>query len=170
MAEPTAELLVVGYPDVDTANEALGTLRQLDKDLSLKVRDAAVVVKSIEGEVKMLTPTHGTSQGAVIGSLLGAAVGALFLNPAAGAVIGTVAGGALGTAKGKEIEEDVGSQVADVLEPGGAALVAYVWDVIPDETLTALAPLGGEVLRTSLDAKTEARIQRAIDARGSGRA
>jgi hypothetical protein len=31
-AEPTAELLVVGYPDVDTANEALETLKRLDKD------------------------------------------------------------------------------------------------------------------------------------------
>ncbi len=114
----------------------------------------------------MLAPTHATSQGVVIGSLLGAAVGALFLNPAAGAVIGTVAGGAVGTAKGKEVEKEVGAQVADVLEPGGAALVAYVWDVIPDETMPALAPLGGTVLRSSLDAKTQARIQRAIDAEG----
>ena len=72
-AAPTAELLVVGYPDVDAANKALEKLRQLDKDMSLKVRDAAVVVKSAEGDVKMLTPTHETSQGAVIGSLLGAA-------------------------------------------------------------------------------------------------
>jgi uncharacterized membrane protein len=134
------------------------------------VRDAAVVVKSAAGEVEMLTPTHETSQGALIGSLLGAAVGALFLNPAAGAVIGTVAGGAVGTAKGNEVEKEVGSQVADVLKPGRAALIAYLWDVIPGETMPALAPLGGEVLRTSLDVKTEARIQRAIDANGRRKA
>jgi uncharacterized membrane protein len=163
-----AELVVVGYPDVDTANEALENLRQLDKDMSLKLRDAAVVVKSSHGEDNVLTPTFSTSQGAVAGSFLGAVVGVLFAAPAAGAVVGGVVGGAVGTAKGREVEGDIGSQVADVLEPDTAALVAYVWDVIPNEVMAALAPLGGKVLRTSLDATTEARIQRAIDAQQAG--
>ena len=50
---------------------------------------------------------------------------------------------------------------------GTAALVAFVSKATPDKALAALAPLGGEVLRTSLSEEAEQEIQHALDARGT---
>ena len=51
-----------------------------------------------------------------------------------------------------------------MLKPGTAALVAFVSKATPDKALAALAPLGGELLRTSLSEGAEKEIQHALDA------
>jgi uncharacterized membrane protein len=56
--------------------------------------------------------------------------------------------------------------VVGVLKPGGSALVLFVAKVTPDKALAALAPLGGELLRTSLSEDAEKEIQHALDAKG----
>ena len=47
-----AELLVIGYPDVDTANKALDTVHQLEKDLIVQTTGAAVVHKMNSASVR----------------------------------------------------------------------------------------------------------------------
>jgi uncharacterized membrane protein len=52
------------------------------------------------------------------------------------------------------------------MTPGSSAVVLIFSKVTPDKALAALAPYGGEVLRTSLSAEAEEEITRAL-ARGN---
>jgi uncharacterized membrane protein len=61
-------------------------------------------------------------------------------------------------------------RAAGVLKPGTAALVVFVSKATPGKALAALAPLGGEVLRTSLSEDAEKEIQHALDAQGNAEA
>ena len=162
-----AELLVIGYPDVETANKALDTVHQLEKDLIMQTGGAAVVKKDAEGKVETVTKTGATSAGAAMGGFWGMLFGLLFLVPIGGLIIGGIIGGLIGTMSGWGVNDDFRKRAADVLQPGTAALVAFVSKATPDKALAALAPLGGEVLRTSLSEEAEQEIQHALDARGT---
>jgi uncharacterized membrane protein len=72
-------------------------------------------------------------------------------------------GAMMGTISGWGVKDDFRKRAADVLQPGTAALVVFVSKATPDKALAALAPLGGEVLRTSLSEDAEKEIQAALD-------
>ncbi len=161
-----AELLVIGYDDVETANKALDTVHQLEQDLILQTGGAAVMRKSTDGKVEMVTKTGATSQGFASGGFWGLLFGLLFMVPVGGWIVGGLIGGLIGTMKGYGISDEFRSKCADVLAPGRAALVVFVSKATPDKALNALAPLGGDVLRTSLSEEAEQEIQHALDAKG----
>jgi uncharacterized membrane protein len=159
-----AELLVIGYPDVETANKALDTVHVLEQDLIMQTAGAAVVKKTEDGKVEMVTKTGATSAGAAMGGFWGMLFGLLFLVPVGGLIIGGLIGGLMGTMSGWGVKDDFRKRAADVLKPGGAALVVFVSKATPDKATAALAPLGGEVLRTSLSEEAEVELQHALNA------
>lgn len=158
-----AELLVIGYDDVETANKALDTVHALEQDLIMQTAGAAVVQKTPAGKVEMVTKTGATGAGAAMGGFWGMLFGLIFLVPVAGLVIGGIMGGLMGTISGWGVKDDFRKRAADVLAPGKAALVVFVSKATPDKALAALQPLGGELLRTSLSEDAEREIQQALD-------
>ena len=161
-----AELLVIGYPDVETAQKSMETVQQLEKDLIMQTGGAAVVKKTTDGKVEMVTKTGATSAGAAMGGFWGMLFGLIFLIPVGGLIIGGIMGAVMGTISGWGVKDEFRQRAADVLKPGTAALVVFVSKATPDKALAALAPLGGEVLRTSLSEDAEKEIQHALDAQG----
>lgn len=159
-----AELLVIGYPDDETANKALDTVHQLEEDLIMETGGAAVVHKTTDGKVEMVTKTGATSQGVAMGGFWGLLFGLLFLVPVGGWIIGGIIGGLMATMKGWGVNDEFRSRAADVLQPGTSALVVFVSKATPDKARAALAPLGGTVLKTSLSEDAEKEIQHALDA------
>jgi uncharacterized membrane protein len=157
-----AELLVIGYDDVETANKALDTVHALEKDLIMQTAGAAVVKKTEDGKVEMVTKTGATSAGAAMGGFWGMLFGLIFLVPIGGLIIGGIMGGLMGTLSGWGVKDDFRKRAADVLQPGKAAIVVFVSKATPDKALAALAPLGGEVLRTSMSEEAETEIQQAL--------
>ena len=69
-----AELVVIGYPDTETAQKALDTVQQLEKDLILQTGGAAVVRNTSEGKVEMVTKTGATSAAPLGGRVLSTAI------------------------------------------------------------------------------------------------
>lgn len=159
-----AELLVIGYPDVETAEKSLATIQQLEKDLIIQTGGAAVVKKTEDGKVEMVTKTGATSAGAAMGGFWGMLFGLIFLIPVGGLIIGGIMGAMMGTISGWGVKDEFRKRAADVLKPGTAAVVVFVSKVTPDKAMAALAPLGGELLRTSLSEDAEKEIQHALDA------
>lgn len=159
-----AELLVIGYADDETANKALETVHELEQDLIMETGGAAVVHKTDDGKVEMVTKTGATSSGVAMGGFWGMLFGLLFLVPVGGWIVGGIIGGLLGTMKGWGVNDEFLSKAADVLQPGTSALVVFVSKATPDKTMAALAPLGGTVLRTSLSDDAEKEIQHSLDA------
>jgi uncharacterized membrane protein len=159
-----AELLVIGYPDDDTAQKALDTIAELEKDLIMQTGGAAVVHKTSDGKVEMVTKTGATSAGVAMGGFWGLLFGLLFLVPIGGWIIGGIIGGLMGTLKGWGVKDEFRSRAADVLQPGSSAIVVFVSKATPAKALAALAPHGGTVLKTSLSEDSEQEIQHALDA------
>ena len=159
-----AELLVIGYADDVTANKALETVHELEEDLIMETGGAAVVHKTDDGKVEMVTKTGATSSGVAMGGFWGMLFGLLFLVPVGGWIVGGIIGGLLSTMKGWGVNDEFRSKAADVLQPGTSALVVFVSKATPDKSMAALAPLGGTVLRTSLSDDAEKEIQHALDA------
>lgn len=160
-----AELVVIGYPDVNIANNALDTVHALESDLILQTAGAAVVEMKPDGNVEMATKTGATSAGAAMGGFWGMLFGLLFLVPGAGLVVGGIIGGIIGTIQGWGVNDEFRDKCADVLTPGTAALVMFVSKATPDKALAALSPLGGKLLRTSLSDDAEKEVQLALDAK-----
>ena len=158
------DLVVIGYPDEPTAEKAYEVVTQLQHDFVMQVAGAAVVAKDVDGKTRMMTRTGATSSGALTGGLFGLLFGLLFLIPVGGLIIGGLMGAAIGTMGGWGGRDEFRQRAQDVLKPGTAALVLFVVKWTEDKALAALAPFGGEVLRTSLSEDATREINTALEA------
>jgi uncharacterized membrane protein len=158
------DLVVIGYPDEATAEKAYEVVVQLQHDLIMQVAGAAVVAKDADGKTKMVTKTGATTSGAMMGGFFGLLFGLLFLIPVGGLIFGGIMGAIMGTMTGWGIKDDFRQRSQDVLKPGTAALVLFVKRWTEDKALAALAPLGGEVIKTSLSDEATKEINDALEA------
>ena len=86
-------LLVIKYPQADTAMAALATLKQLSNDNVVKLRDAVAITKNKKGKIKLhQTKDDSTGKGFVKGGIIGVVFAALF-GPVGWIAMGAAAGG-----------------------------------------------------------------------------
>ena len=146
-------VLVVTFgedPENDkNAYQALTDLKQLDSQDQIKVAGAAVVTRDVDGRVEVKSETGedpyvGTASGGVIGLLLGVIGGPL----------GVLLGGATGLLVGSlfdidevETTESVLSEISKQVQPTRTAVLAQVTEQSPEVIDSAMARLGGEVMR-----------------------
>jgi uncharacterized membrane protein len=159
-----ADLVVIGYPDEATAEKAYEMVGQLEHDLVMQVAGAAVVAKDAEGKAKMATKTGTIGAGALMGGFFGLLIGILFLIPVAGLLFGGILGALTGTLTSWGIKDEFRQRAQDVVKPGTAALVLFLLKWTEDKALAALAPLGGEVLKTSLSEEATKEINAVLEA------
>ena len=146
-------VLVVTFgedPENDkNAYQALTDLKQLDSQDQIKIAGAAVVTREPNGRVDAKSevgedPYVGTASGGIIGLLLGIIGGPL----------GVLLGGATGVLVGSlfdidevETTESVLSEISKQVQPTRTAVLAQVTEQRPEVIDTAMARLGGEVMR-----------------------
>jgi uncharacterized membrane protein len=149
-------VLVVTFgedPENDkNAYQALTDLKQLDSQNQIKIAGAAVVTREPNGSVDAKSevgedPYVGTASGGVIGLLVGIIGGPL----------GVLIGGATGVLVGSlfdidevETTESVLGEISKQVQPTRTAVLAQVTEQTPDVIDTAMAKLGGEVMRRPL--------------------
>jgi uncharacterized membrane protein len=146
-------VLVVTFgedPENDkNAYQALTDLKQLDSQDQIKITGAAVVTRDGDGRVDIKSdvgedPYVGTASGGLIGLLVGIIGGPL----------GMLLGGATGVLVGSlfdiddvETTESVLAEVSKQVQPTRTAVLAQVKEQSPEVIDTAMARLGGEVMR-----------------------
>ncbi len=146
-------VLVVTFgedPENDkNAYQALTDLKQLDSQGQIKIAGGAVVTRDLDGRVDVKSevgndPYTGTATGGVIGLLVGIIGGPL----------GVLLGGATGLLVGSlfdiddvETTESVLGDISKQVHPTRTAVLAQVTEQSPEVIDTAMARLGGEVLR-----------------------
>ena len=74
----------------------------------------------------------------------------------------------MGTMRAGASKDEFRQRAQDVLQPGTAALVLFLESWTEDKALAALAPLGGEVLKTSLSEEATKEINAALEADKAG--
>ncbi|MFN7634345.1 MAG: DUF1269 domain-containing protein, partial [Acetobacteraceae bacterium] len=137
----------------------------LQKEYLIELGDAVVAERAADGAVKLHQMINTTAAGAAGGAMWGTLIGLLFLNPLLGAAAGASAGALSGYLSDVGIDDRFMKSAAEALTPGQAALCVLVRKVTADKVLQEMAQFGGTVLRTSLTAEQERKLQGALNAR-----
>jgi uncharacterized membrane protein len=165
-----ATLVAIGYPDQGTAEQARGTVQQLEADLVIQADQVASISRDLEGKYHVHTTHGGASSGggAVWGGFWGMLFGLLFFVPIAGLAIGAGMGALMGHFGEKGIDKAFQQQVRDYLKPGTSALFMVIEQVTPDKAIGALQQYGGTVIRTSLSEEDTKKLQDALAPQTAG--
>jgi uncharacterized membrane protein len=160
--ELMSTLVVIGYKDVDQAEEVRLKLRKMHRDYLIDMDDAVVAVKDAGGKIKLNQAVNLTAAGAASGGFWGMLIGMIFLNPLLGMAVGASAGAVSGKLTDVGINDNFMKELAKTLTPGSSALFVLVRKATPDKVLAELQGTGGTVLKTSLSSDDEAKLQAAL--------
>lgn len=156
------DLIVIAFPSEAKAEEARRKVLDMQKEYLIELGDAVVAVKQPDGHVKLNQLFHPTAAGAASGSFWGFLIGLLFMMPLVGVAIGAGAGALGGALSDFGINDGFMKNLAEVLQPGSAALFLLVRKMTADKVFEDLQGVGGTVLRTSLDHTKEAALREAL--------
>lgn len=146
------DLVVVAFPEHETAFALRAKLATLQKNYFIDMEDVVVVVKDAKGKVKLHQAQNLTAAGAVSGGFWGTLFGMMFLNPLLGAAIGAGAGAISGTLTDIGINDKFMKDLAASFQPGCSAVFVLVRKFTGDKLLESLDEFRGKgrVLQTSL--------------------
>jgi uncharacterized membrane protein len=158
------EVYAAIFPNRAPADAVVNTLKQMHKQGTIRLLDAAIITNSEAGKPKIdelgeLTTVKGGERGAIVGGVLGLIFPPAFL---ASAAVGAVAGGLWGKLRDTGFKTDDMKQIAGDLKPGEVAVVAVAedkWVEQLENTLTGYDRL----IRESLDADTAAVLTADVD-------
>ena len=156
-------LIVVDFDNQYKANEVLLELLKLQREHLLDLEDAAVVVRTQDGKIKINQTQDLTLTGALSGGFWGLLLGLIFFNPLLGWAAGLVAGAISGKFTDIGIDDNFIKELGETLTPGHSAIFTLVRQATPDKVLEEISKFGGKVLRTSLSKEDEAKLQAALD-------
>jgi uncharacterized membrane protein len=125
--------IVVKYAQPDTAEAALGTVRELAKEKVVKLKDAVAITKTEKGKIKLhQTKDDPAGKGFLKGGLIGLLFALLF-----GPAGWIVAGAALGTAFAifdRGIKNKLLKELGENMSPDESALAVLIveadWDTL----------------------------------------
>ena len=160
-----SDLIVIGYPDEETAEKVWNELVKLQEDFLVDLEDAAIIRRDQKGRMHVTTPAHhAVTWGTLSGMFWGVLIGLIFLWPLAPVVgvAGGIMGAALGAAGDLGVKDEFRQRVQDMLQPGTSAIMVIVRKVTPDKFIEALKPYGGTVLKTSLPHDAEQQLMKAL--------
>jgi uncharacterized membrane protein len=159
-----ATLVAIGYPDQATAEQARGTVHELERELIIQADQVAAISRDLTGKYHVHTSHGGASAGggAVWGGFWGLLFGLLFFIPFAGLAFGAGMGALFGHLGEKGIDKAFQQQVRDYLKPGTSALFMVIEQATPDKAIAALQQYGGTVIKTSLSEEDTNRLQEAL--------
>ena len=167
-------VLVVTFgddPEHDTnAYQALTELRQLDSQGQIKIAGAAVVTRDADGRVDVKSEVGNDSYvGSASGGIIGLLVGII------GGPVGMLLGGTYGALVGSLFDIDdiattdsVLGEISNQVQPARTAVLAHVTEQSPEVIDTAMARLGGQVMRRPVF-EVEQEIAAAQDAEREAR-
>jgi len=165
-----SDLYAIGYPDAAKADAVRDKLIELNKQQLIDLADA-VVVENEKGKIKLHQAQNTTAAGAAGGALWGGLIGLLFLAPLLGMAVGAGFGALGGKMADVGIDDKFMKDVGERLPEGGAALFLLVRGMTEDKVLAEIAPMGGQLIRSSLSSEDEDHMRRAVaDARANAHA
>ena len=162
MSANVVELMLLVFKDESSAQEAMKTLKQAQKDEVIQIINAAELRKDDKGKVsyKEVADLKHRKKGRMIGAGTGAVL-ALLGGPA-GLLVSAVAGGAIGgmvsRLKDKGVPNDTLKAWGQELEKGSSALVALVEHVWVDKVIDEVASYTASVVKQQLEEEAASTI------------
>lgn len=161
-----SELIVLGFENETDAESFGAKLAQLQQDLIINLKDAAMVVRDLDGKPHVKHGTDIVGVGALGGAFWGMLFGLLFFVPFLGLAIGAGMGALFGKIGKTGVDREVLSRMGDAVPPGKAGWFLIIDKMTEDKFLAAVEGTRATVVRTSL---SEAQEQELKEAFGAGR-
>ena len=161
-----SHLVAIAYDDLDTAQQVVTNIGEAHKAHDIELEDLVIVERRGDGKVKLHQPSLAGA-GAAGGALWGGLIGLLFLAPLLGMAVGAAGGALTGKLTDVGVDDSFLKELGEKLEPGAAAVIVLVHKSTPDKVLPAIQEYGGHVLQSSLDNDAEARLQEALQVKGT---
>lgn len=153
------QLVVFAFKDEGGAERMRDTLVGLQKQHLISLSDAAVIIRRLDGKVKVKQAVSLVGTGALGGAFWGMLIGLLFWMPWLGLAIGAASGALGGALSDYGVDDDFVKKVGSTIEPGCSALFLLVQDWIPDRVMEELTRFDAQVLQTSLSEEDEAKLR-----------
>jgi uncharacterized membrane protein len=162
---PDHEMVVVAFEDEFKAEEVLNTLKQLDIEAIVDLKSAAVVVREVDGRVRVReTRDFDAKQGAIGGAVAGGLLGLLGGGLLRGAILGAAGGAIAGKGIDMGLNDEYLKSVGESLGSGTSALVALVDFQRVDEAMAELDKFeGGTILRHTLSDEVYQQLSAAVE-------
>ena len=156
------ELVVVAFQDETGAAEMRDALVELQKQRLVTLDDAVVVVRRLDGKVKVKQAVNLVGSGALGGTFWGMFISLLFWIPWMGLDAGTFSGVAPGVLGDPGVEDGFVREVGTTIQPGHSALFLLIREASPDKLMDELRPFNGKILHTSLSTEAEAQLRKSF--------
>lgn len=151
----------------EAAAEVLAQLQDLQREYLIDLEDAVIVRRNDKGRLYLQQSINLTATSAWSGAVWGLLIGMIFAGPIGGAVAGA-AGAGIGALTGSlddyGIEDGFVEELSTEVESCCSALFVLARSMTTDKVIEELQGTGGRILRTSLPADVEHRLQAALDA------
>jgi uncharacterized membrane protein len=164
MTNKSVEVFVAAFGNETQAGEALKDFRAMDREGSIDLIDAVVVVHGADGKVRFQETADPSGKklgkrGAIAGGLIG-----LIFPPSIiiGAAVGGVGGGVWGKIRDKGFKDDDIKAIGESLEPGTSAIIAIAEDKVVERLEKGLEGYS-KIARHALSAEAAAQIEAEID-------
>jgi uncharacterized membrane protein len=158
-----ASLVALKFDTPNGADQALGTLQQLQSQELIQIQDAAIVSwETGKKKPKTRQLTSMTGVGALGGAFWGMLFGLLFFIPLIGLAAGAAMGALMGHFTDVGIDDNFIKQVQQKVTPGTSALFLLVGQVTTDRVLEAFKGQNIEVLETNLSSEQEEKLRAAF--------
>ena len=164
MSERPIQLFVATFGDEVQAGQVLKDFQSMDREGSIDLIDAAVIVHTQEGKVNFEeTADPGAKTWGTRGAIAGGVVGLLF-PPAiiASAAVGGGAGAIWGKVRDKGFTDEQLREIGDSMEPGTSAIIALAEDRVIERLENGIA--GYErIARHTVSAEAALAITRRLE-------
>jgi uncharacterized membrane protein len=130
MAGNPLEVFVAAFDNEEQAGDALKDFRAMDREGSIELIDAAVVVRGADGKVRFEeTADPSGKKWAKRGAIAGGLVGLIFPPSIIGtALVGGAGGGIWGKVRDKGFRDEDLEAIGEALTPGTSAIIAVAED------------------------------------------
>jgi uncharacterized membrane protein len=153
-----AEIFVAVYGSESEAQSTLATIKEMDKQGTLDIIDAATIERAQDGQVHVHHRDTSTGKGAARGAVAGAVLGVIFPPSILASAIGLGGIGAIvGHFRDKPFDNPDLKQIGEEIEPGQTAVIAVVQDKSIERFATALSGYD-KLFRQSMDAQMAGEI------------
>ena len=154
------QVIIAAFDGIDSAKEAFDDLKQLEKEKSIKIENAAILQKDDDSklnirDVKDMTGTRGAVLGGVLGGVVGAITGPVGWVALGGAAIG----GLVAKLKDGGIDNSRLEQWGAQLKPGTSALVAVIDHTWVRDVRAALEETARDVVTVEIGDEIAAQLE-----------
>lgn len=167
MTDSQVQVFIAAFDNETEAGVALKDFRQMNREGSIDLIDAAVMVHSTDGKVHFEeTADPSGKKWAKRGAIAGGIVGLIFPpSILAGAAVGAAGGGIWGKIRDKGFKDEDLKAIGDSLDPGTSAIIAIAEDKVLERLETGLEGYN-KIARHALSAEAAARITAEIEDEG----